>query len=80
MKKATLIIIIAAALSACSSTRNQQFPERYGYDLSWSLFCDAHGYDVADRDNSQACDEYLDTWRGSAEEEEALLKSNVEPL
>lgn len=78
MKKATLIIIVAA-LSACSSTRNL-LPDRTDYDLSWSLFCDAHGYDVADRDNSQACDEYLDTWRGSAEEEEALLKSNVEPL
>lgn len=79
MKKATLIIIIAAALSACSSTRNQ-LPERTDYDLSWSLFCEANGYDVADRDNSQACDEYLDTWRGSAQEEETLLKSNVEPL
>lgn len=78
MKKATIIIALAATLAGCTTTRNYEpLPERTNYEFSWCSFCESRGYDVADR-NGQAYDEYLDTWVGSTEEETALINAGVE--
>lgn len=40
-------------------------------EASWDAFCAARGYDPEDHSQVHV-DEYLDTWRGSTEEETAL--------
>lgn len=77
MKKATIIIALAATLAGCSTSKNYALPERTNYEFSWCSFCESRGYDMAER-NGHAYDEYLDTWVGSTEEETAFIKAGVE--
>lgn len=79
MKKSViaLALLLAGLLSGCKAS--QSLPERQNYEFSWAAFCDARGYDVADR-SEEVCDEYLDTWRGSVEEDAALIAAGVEPF
>lgn len=46
-------------------------------DLSWIEFCKARGYDIH-TDDPETVNEFLDTWRGSVEEENAF--NNLEAL
>lgn len=80
MKKTLIIIALAAALAGCRTARESEpLPERTGYGISWNAFCAARGHEPGD--NSPAVlDEYLDTWRGTAEEEKALLKAGCNPF
>lgn len=73
-KYATLLISIAlTALAACSSP----YPLPDNHYTSWDAFCDARGYD-RDTNSDFAVNEYLDTWRGSVDEDEALARAGVE--
>lgn len=80
MKKTLTIIAVAVLMTACGTARQgARLPERTGYGISWNAFCVARGHSTSD--NSPAVlDEYLDTWRGTAEEEKALLKAGHNPF
>lgn len=78
MKIKTTILAVAAAviLSGCASIKTD--PEHDRETISWNAFCSARGY--ARNDNSSpTINEYLDTWRGTTEEENAWLKAGIEP-
>lgn len=48
------------------------------YEISWAAFCRAHGYQI-NNSSYQVNNEYLDTWCGSVEEENALRKAGLNP-
>lgn len=76
MKKATVILALAAILTGCAVTA--EIPAREDRDLSWQAFCASRGYDLNDN-TYPAINEYLDTWCGSVDEEAAFIKAGVEP-
>lgn len=78
MKKTiiALALIAAAALSGCKT--NKVALDKLRAEVSWNSFCAARGYDFDDN-TYQAINEYLDTWCGSVEEENAFIKAGVEP-
>lgn len=77
MKKVTITLaLVAALLTGCKS--NKVALEQLRADVSWSAFCAARGYDINDN-TYQATNEYLDTWCGSVDEEEAFINAGVEP-
>lgn len=77
MKKVTITLaLVAALLTGCKS--NKVALEQLRADVSWSAFCAARGYDINDN-TYPAINEYLDTWCGSVDEEEAFINAGVEP-
>lgn len=79
MKKTILTLIIAAAaLTGCTSTKLASVSDDVRGEISWNAFCDAHGYDRNDN-TYLAINEYLDSWCGSVDEEEAFINAGVEP-
>lgn len=76
MKRIILILTITAALSGCRTS--QALLDERRAEISWEAFCDARGYDYDDN-TSETTNEYLDTWCGSADEEEAFIAAGVEP-
>lgn len=77
MKKATIIFaVMAVLLAGCKSS--QVTLDNLRAEISWTAFCAARGYDLNDN-TYQATNEYLDTWCGSVEEEEAFIAAGVEP-
>ena len=46
-------------------------------EISWVEFCNHKGYDVSTEDD-EIINEFLDTWRGSAVEEEAFTRKGIE--
>lgn len=79
MKKTILsatILLLILPSAGCAPVR-QPLPERP--EISWEAFCAARGYNTDDR-SEDTLDEYLDTWRGSAEEDSVLIQNNVEPF
>lgn len=77
MKKATIIFAIAVALlTGCKSFKTTTDEQRYY--ISWVAFCANRGYNINDN-TGEAVNEYLDTWCGSVEEEEAFINAGVEP-
>lgn len=72
MKK-TLVLIAFSALALASCTSTKQLCASDIEHISWTAFCHEFGYDTkADYNNEQAINDYLDCWRGSAAEEQAL--------
>lgn len=75
MKKIVFIIAILSTLLASCKTMNPEsnivIPAREETHPSWGKFCEARHYDINTTD-SEIINEYLDTWCGSAEEEQAL--------
>lgn len=45
-------------------------------EISWVEFCKHHGYDIHTEDD-EIINEYLDTWCGSTDEEEALTRQGI---
>lgn len=76
MNKIILTIAIAAILTGCNSLQTSL--DQHRAEISWSAFCNARGYDINDN-TYQTTNEYLDTWRGSVEEEAAFIAAGVEP-
>lgn len=74
--KLVLTAAVAVVLSGCKSP--QPALDNTRGEISWSAFCAARGYDINDN-TYPALNEYLDTWCGSVEEEDALIKAGVEP-
>lgn len=74
----TLALAVAALLSGCTSAKLASVSNDEREEISWNAFCDAPGYDRNDN-TDLAVNEYLDTWRGSVEEEEVFIKLGVEP-
>lgn len=72
MKKVIIALVLLELLLLLTGCRSQQpaIPARDA-QASWSAFCAARGYDPQDR-NRETYDQYLDTWLGSVEEEQAL--------
>lgn len=77
MKKYIITLALATALlTGCSS--NKVALDNLRGEISWNAFCDARGYDRNDN-TYLTMNEYLDTWCGSVEEEDAFIKAGVEP-
>lgn len=67
-------VATAALLSAATlwTDRSKEVPAQLdSAEISWIEFCKAKGYDVND-DREEIINEFLDTWRGSVEEEKAF--------
>lgn len=77
MKKAITTLAIVTALLAGCTTNKAALEEQRSY-ISWVAFCANRGYNINDN-TYQATNEYLDTWCGSVEEEEAFINAGVEP-
>ncbi len=76
MKKAILSLILLATLISCNTSAELTVDELDR--ISWSAFCKEFGYDEkADANNSKAINDYLDAWRGTVSEEEALAKQGI---
>lgn len=77
MKKVTIIlVIVAATLTGCTTVKNTTDEQR-DY-ISWVAFCANRNYNINDN-TGEVINEYLDTWRGSVEEEEVFIANGVEP-
>ncbi len=73
----SLAIIFFLGTSMCLKDRKPQDvitldPE----EISWIEFCKTRGYDPS-IDDEETVVEFLDTWRGSTEEEEALTRNGI---
>lgn len=77
MRKATITIAIVAALLCGCTTNKAVLDEQRSY-ISWIAFCANRGYNINDN-TYEAINEYLDTWCGSVDEEEAFINAGVEP-
>lgn len=67
-------VAIAGLMSVAAfwSDRTQELPAQMdSEEISWIEFCKARGYDVND-DSEEIVNEFLDSWRGSVEEERAF--------
>lgn len=67
-------VTAAALLSAATlwTDRSKEVPAQLdSAEISWIEFCKAKGYDVNDN-SEEIVNEFLDTWRGSVEEEKAF--------
>lgn len=76
MNKIILILAIIAALTGCTS--NKVALDQLRADVSWAAFCSARGYDISDN-TYPAINEYLDTWCGSVDEDNAFANAGVKP-
>ena len=82
MKDLIRIIIIGTALCSCLAIakNHSNTPEAStlsAQEISWVEFCKARHYDPHTEDE-EIINEFLDTWRGSTVEEEALTRQGVE--
>lgn len=79
MKKHMILLCIAASiLAGCATARTASVSDKMRCEISWNAFCDDRGYDHNDN-TSPTVNEYLDTWCGSVNEENALIKAGVKP-
>lgn len=76
MKTLALSLIIAATLASCTTTTNVASTATDRDAISWAAFCKEFGYKVSDH-SQKATNDYLDCWRGSAAEEEALAQHGI---
>ena len=77
MKKTTITLAIVAAVLTGCSTNKTALDEQRSY-ISWIAFCANRGYNINDN-TYQASNEYLDTWCGSSDEENAFINAGVKP-
>ena len=77
MKKIILTLAVAAMLTSCTTSKQATTDEQRNY-ISWIAFCANRGYDINDN-TYQATNEYLDTWCGSVDEEQAFINAGIEP-
>lgn len=79
MKKYIILIALSAAmLTDCTSTKLASVSDNERGEISWAAFCAARGYQLDDN-TYMATNEYLDTWCGSVEEENAFINAGVKP-
>lgn len=68
--------LLVASLISCNTTNN--LSEEELHRISWKAFCNTFGYnDKLDANNQEAINDYLDSWRGSADEEDAFSKLGI---
>lgn len=77
MKKLILALAVSAMLASCTTSKQATTDEQRDY-ISWIAFCANRGYNINDNTH-EAINEYLDTWCGSVEEEEAFINAGIEP-
>lgn len=78
----TLILSFAAALllsSSIATTTAKQDTQTEAYAASWAAYCAEYGIN-ADTPTADDVDNYLDTWRGSVDEEKALTPEQNEAI
>ncbi|MCH5234511.1 MAG: hypothetical protein J1E16_04395 [Muribaculaceae bacterium] len=69
-------LVIILLLTSCSATKQEtQLPERP--EISWEIFQKLKGC-KSTKSHAELLNEYLDTWRGSAEEEKAFMDLGLE--
>lgn len=79
MKKYIIQIALSAAvLTGCTTNKLASVSDEVRGEISWNAFCAARGYDRNDN-TYLTVNEYLDTWCGSVDEENAFNKAGVEP-
>lgn len=68
--------LLVASLISCNTTNN--LSEEELHRISWKAFCNTFGYNnKLDANNQEAINDYLDSWRGSADEEDAFSKLGI---
>lgn len=76
MKKTILPILALLLLTGCNSTQKAtDLSERP--EISWEVFQKVKGY-KSTKSHTELLNEYLDTWRGSVEEEKAFIDLGIE--
>ncbi len=79
MKKYIILIALSVAvLTGCTTNKLASVSDEVRGEISWNAFCAARGYDRNDN-TYLTVNEYLDTWCGSVDEENAFNKAGVEP-
>lgn len=78
MKKTIFSLAVATMLLASCTTSKQATTNEQRYYISWIAFCANRGYNINDNTNL-TINEYIDTWCGSVEEEQAFINAGVEP-
>lgn len=79
MKKYIILIgLTTSILVGCTTNKLASVSDEVRGEISWNAFCDARGYDRNDN-TYLTVNEYLDTWCGSVDEENAFSKAGVEP-
>lgn len=83
MKDSIRISLIGIGIAGCmalamflSPTPDRHSSELTPEEISWIEFCKAKGYSIHANDDT-IINEYLDTWCGSAQEEEALTRNGA---
>lgn len=66
-----LSLFLAFSIGAANLMRPAQEDTLITETQSWKLFCDARGHSLDDR-SEETINEYLDTWVGSVDEEQAF--------
>ncbi len=64
-------IAVAMLMGAGVLWHEPEKPQPTSEEISWNEFCKARGYDNTTTDE-EVINEFLDTWRGSVEEERAF--------
>lgn len=77
MKKHILLGIAISILAGCTTNKLPSVSDEMRSEISWNAFCDARGYDRNDN-TYLTVNEYLNTWCGSVDEENAFCKAGVE--
>lgn len=68
----TSALILLLLLTGCKTSKTAE-------QVSWEAFCQEYEYSYNTED-PEAINEYLDCWRGSAQEETILLNNGYEPF
>lgn len=76
MKKITIITLVILVIVSIASIASEA-SRPTSAETSWNAFCETRGYEITNKSDSVVT-EYLDTWRGSADEEAALDAAGVE--
>lgn len=76
--KLAFVFLALVLLAGCTTNKLASVSDEVRGEISWNAFCAARGYDRNDN-TYLTVNEYLDTWCGSVDEENAFNKAGVEP-
>lgn len=76
--KLAFVFLALVLLAGCTTNKLASVSDEERGEISWNAFCAARGYDRNDN-TYLTVNEYLDTWCGSVDEENAFNKAGVEP-
>lgn len=78
MKRLTLMLAAIAGIAAISCESSQASLAARREYVSWIAFCAARGYQANSRTYT-VTNEYLHTWCGTYDEQQALINAGIQP-